>query len=183
MKKFYGRYTNQAPKALKGSSKIFCQVTDSDDWRAKVYVSNGAFLWQMSEAEYAAAVQPVTCCEPGNWAIDANGKIEYHGIDLPRLLTDAHKAAGYEDPLKRSPLSWQPKKDVLAGWYSAARDFACFYNVQLTAALASDTFRTTGDRAPVVAYCGDEPYALVLPFRASKPAAAAVRAYFAALED
>lgn len=182
MTKFYGRYTNQAPKALKGSTKIFCQVAGPDDGLGNIYVSNGAFLWRMTPPEYAAAVQPVTCREPGNWVIDANGKSEYHGADLAKILTDAHKAAEHEDPLKRSPLSWQPKKNVLTCWYSAAHDFACLYNAAYTAALCADTFRTTGDRAPAVAYYGDEPYAMVLPVKSEKPVSAAVRAYFAALE-
>lgn len=183
MKKFYGRYTNQAPKALKGSANIFCQVAGPDDGDGNIYVSNGAFLWRMTPPEYAAAVQPVTCCEPGNWLINANGKSEYRRLDLAKILADAHKAAAYEEPLKRSPLTVQPKKDVLNCWYSAAHDFACLYNALYNSALCTDTFRTTGDRAPAVAYYGDEPYALVMPVKSEKPVSAAVRAYFAALED
>lgn len=77
----------------------------------------------------------------------------------------------------------RPKKDVLNCWYSAAHDFACLYNALYNSALCTDTFRTTGDRAPAVAYYGDEPYALVMPVSLGKPVCAAVRAYFAALED
>ena len=37
MKKYMGNYTNEAAKALKGSERIICRVTDD----GAIYVTNG----------------------------------------------------------------------------------------------------------------------------------------------
>lgn len=59
MKKYMGIYTNEAAKALKGSERIICRVTDD----GAIYVTNGFIAYKMNPPEYAAIVQPVTCCE------------------------------------------------------------------------------------------------------------------------
>lgn len=63
MKKYMGNYTNEAAKALKGSERIICRVTDD----GAIYVTNGFIAYKMNPPEYAAIVQPVTCCEAGNY--------------------------------------------------------------------------------------------------------------------
>lgn len=62
MKKYMGNYTNEAAKALKGSERIICRVADD----GAIYVTNGYTAYKMDPLEYAAVVQPVTCCEAGN---------------------------------------------------------------------------------------------------------------------
>ena len=61
MKKYMGNYTNEAAKALKGSERIICRVTDD----GAIYVTNGFIAYKMTPPEYASIVQPVTCCEAG----------------------------------------------------------------------------------------------------------------------
>lgn len=61
MKKFTGRYTTNTAKALKGSERILCQVSED----GTIYICNGFLLCTMNAPEYAATVQPLTCCEPG----------------------------------------------------------------------------------------------------------------------
>lgn len=63
MKKFTGRYTTNTAKALKGSERILCQVSED----GTIYICNGFLLCTMNAPEYAATVQPLTCCEPGAW--------------------------------------------------------------------------------------------------------------------
>lgn len=60
MKKFTGRYTTNTAKALKGSERILCQVSED----GTIYICNGFLLCTMNAPEYAATVQPLTCCEP-----------------------------------------------------------------------------------------------------------------------
>ena len=67
MKKYMGNYTNEAAKALKGSERIICRVTDD----GAIYVTNGFIAYKMNPPEYAAIVQPVTCCEAGNYTMPA----------------------------------------------------------------------------------------------------------------
>lgn len=69
MKKYMGNYTNEAAKALKGSERIICRVTDD----GAIYVTNGFIAYKMNPPEYAAIVQPVTCCEAGNYTMQ-NGE-------------------------------------------------------------------------------------------------------------
>lgn len=72
MKKFTGRYTTNTVKALKGSERILCQVSED----GTIYICNGFLLCAMNAPEYAATVQPLTCCEPGAWTFDKDGKHE-----------------------------------------------------------------------------------------------------------
>lgn len=51
--KFTGRYTAATAKALKGSPRLVCQVTED----GTIYVCNGFLLCTMNPPEYAPAVQ------------------------------------------------------------------------------------------------------------------------------
>ena len=51
--KFTGRYTAATAKALKGSPRLVCQVTED----GTIYVCNGFLLCTMNPPEYAATVQ------------------------------------------------------------------------------------------------------------------------------
>lgn len=44
MKKYMGNYTNEAAKALKGSERIICRVTDD----GAIYVTNGFIAYKMN---------------------------------------------------------------------------------------------------------------------------------------
>lgn len=91
MKKFTGRYTTNTAKALKGSERILCQVSED----GTIYVCNGFLLCTMNAPEYAATVQPLTCCEPGAWTFDKDGKHEdeAHKLDLVKLFADTVRTA------------------------------------------------------------------------------------------
>ena len=77
MKKYMGNYTNEAAKALKGSERIICRVTDD----GAIYVTNGFIAYKMNPPEYAAIVQPVTCCEAGNYTMQNGEKAADNGFD------------------------------------------------------------------------------------------------------
>ena len=106
--KFTGRYTAATAKALKGSPRLVCQVSED----GTIYVCNGFLLCTMNAPEYAATVQGFTCCEPGNWTLDKDGKHEddAHKLDLVRLYADTLKANADAQPLQRSPLTVQTPK-------------------------------------------------------------------------
>lgn len=61
MKKFTGRYTTNTAKALKGSERILCQVSED----GTIYICNGFLLCTMNAPEYAATVQPLSCWRAG----------------------------------------------------------------------------------------------------------------------
>ena len=131
--KFTGRYTAATAKALKGSPRLVCQVTED----GTIYVCNGFLLCTMNPPEYAATVQGFTCCEPGNWTIDKDGKREddAHKLDLVRLYADTLKANADAQPLQRSPLTVQTPKAAAVCYYNAAADFAAIYDTKFIAAL------------------------------------------------
>ena len=131
--KFTGRYTAATAKALKGSPRLVCQVTED----GTIYVCNGFLLCTMNPPEYAATVQGFTCCEPGNWTIDKDGKHEddAHKLDLVRLYADTLKTNADAQPLQRSPLTVQTPKAAAVCYYNAAADFAAIYDTKFIAAL------------------------------------------------
>lgn len=100
MKKFTGRYTTNTAKALKGSERILCQVSED----GTIYICNGFLLCTMNAPEYAATVQPLTCCEPGAWTFDKDGKHEdeAHKLDLVKLFADTVRDTADAAPLAQA---------------------------------------------------------------------------------
>ena len=174
--KFTGRYTAATAKALKGSPRLVCQVTED----GTIYVCNGFLLCTMNPPEYAATVQGFTCCEPGNWTIDKDGKHEddAHKLDLVRLYADTLN-------LQRSPLTVQTPKAAAVCYYNAAADFAAIYDTKFIAALhPAAQLRAASAISAAVAYCDSEPFAVVMPIKAEPETVRAVRAFFTeAAED
>ena len=174
--KFTGRYT-AAAKALKGSPRLVCQVTED----GTIYVCNGFLLCTMNPPEYAATVQGFTCCEPGNWTLDKDGKHEddAHKLDLVRLYADTLKTNADAQPLQRSPLTVQTPKAAAVCYYNAAADFAAIYDTKFIAALhPAAQLRAASATSAAVAYVNDEPFAVVMPIKAEPETVRAVRAFF-----
>lgn len=175
--KFTGRYTAATAKALKGSPRLVCQVTED----GTIYVCNGFLLCTMNPPEYAATVQGFTCCEPGNWTIDKDGKHEddAHKLDLVRLYADTLKTNADAQPLQRSPLTVQTPKAAAVCYYNAAADFAAIYDTKFIAALhPAAQLRAASAISAAVAYCDNEPFAVVMPIKAEPKTVRAVRAFF-----
>ena len=100
MKKFTGSFTPDASKALKGSQRLICR-TDKD---GVAYVTNGCTAYKMFPHEYAAVVQPVTCCEAGNYSIQYGEKRDEVNFDLEKTFHDSVKAADDSGDMARCPL-------------------------------------------------------------------------------
>lgn len=181
--KFTGRYTAATAKALKGSPRLVCQVTED----GTIYVCNGFLLCTMNPPEYAATVQGFTCCEPGNWTIDKDGKHEddAHKLDLVRLYADTLKTNADAQPLQRSLLTVQTPKAAAVCYYNAVADFAAIYDTKFIAALhPAAQLRAASAISAAVAYCDNEPFAVVMPIKAEPETVHAVRAFFTeAAED
>ena len=183
MKKFTGRYTTNTAKALKGSERILCQVSED----GTIYICNGFLLCTMNAPEYAATVQPLTCCEPGAWTFDKDGKHEdeAHKLDLVKLFADTVRDTADAAPLARAPFTVQAKKAPAACYYNADADFAAIYDTKCIDALhPAAQLRTTSAISAALAYINDEPFAVVMPIRAEPNAARAIKAFFTeAAED
>lgn len=54
MKKYMGNYTNEAAKALKGSERIICRVTDD----GAIYVTNGFIAYKMTPRSMPPSSSP-----------------------------------------------------------------------------------------------------------------------------
>ena len=177
MKKFTGRYTANTAKALKGSERILCQVSED----GTIYICNGFLLCTMNAPEYAATVQPLTCCEPGAWTFDKDGKHEdeAHKLDLVKLFADTVRDTADAAPLARAPFTVQAKKAPAACYYNADADFAAIYDTKFIDALhPAAQLRTTSAISAALAYINDEPFAVVMSIRAEPNAARAIRAFF-----
>ena len=129
MKKFTGRYTTNTAKALKGSERILCQVSED----GTIYICNGFLLCTMNAPEYAATVQPLTCCEPGAWTFDKDGKHEdeAHKLDLVKLFADTVRDTAEQIAARRAAVTIT----VDEGSEDSAENI-------FSAMLAADTFHT-----------------------------------------
>ena len=155
MKKFTGRYTTNTAKALKGSERILCQVSED----GTIYICNGFLLCTMNAPEYAATVQPLTCCEPGAWTFDKDGKHEdeAHKLDLVKLFADTVRDTADAAPLARAPFTVQAKKAPAACYYNADADFAAIYDTKFIDALhPAAQLRTTSAISAALAYINDD---------------------------
>jgi len=179
MKKFTGNYSSDAGKALKNAGgRLFCRI-DED---GMIYTCTGYFVYRMRPDEYAATVQPVTKCDPGNWIIENGEKREAGPADFDVIETfrDTVNACTGE-ALNRCPADFTVDKGgTLSSYYSPA-GFAAFYNQLYTAPLYSGlTIRANSAISPAVFYDGEEAVAMVLPVKAKPDAARAVKAFFTA---
>ena len=176
MKKFTGSFTPDASKALKGSQRLICR-TDKD---GVAYVTNGFTAYKMFPHEYAAIVQPVTCCEAGNYSIQNGEKRDEVDFNLEKTFLDSVKAANDTGDMARCPLVLTlDKKRTTAAYYNAEKDFVALYDTRYISALSSGfTLRAPGPTAPAVAYNDNDPFALILPIRPDENTTRAVKAYF-----
>lgn len=178
MKKYTGRYTTKTRAALK-KYPIYCQVSGEDNVDGNIYVCNGFFIWRMNRLEYGAVVQPVTCCEPGNWIIDSNGKRD-DVRNLAKLFADNVAALADAEPMQCAPLEFQFSVKENAGcYYSSKGDFVAFYNVKYLEPLAVPELRALRATSAAAAYWDGEPYAVIMPIRETGKAVDAIKAYFA----
>lgn len=176
MKKFTGSFTPDASKALKGSQRLICR-TDKD---GVAYVTNGFTAYKMFPHEYAAIVQPVTCCEAGNYSIQNGEKRDEVDFNLEKTFLDSVKAANDTGDMARCPLVLTlDKKRTAAAYYNAEKDFVALYDTRYISALSSGfTLRAPVPTAPAVAYNDNDPFALILPIRPDENTTRAVKAYF-----
>lgn len=177
MKKFTGNFTTDASKALKNSERLVC-CTDED---GMIYVTNGMIAYRMNPPEYSAIVQPVTCCEAGNWSMRNGEKTGEQPFDLVKTFRDAVKETETAPALERCPLTLatQKKGVTAATYYNAAQDFTALYNTLYVSALYPGfTLRSSKAYGPAVAYRDNEPFALVLPIKSDDNTNRAVKAYF-----
>ena len=173
--KVMGNYTPDAAKALKNSDKIICRTADD----GTIYVCTGFILYKMTGEEYAAAAQPVTCCEPGNWTITNGEKQDGTTFDAAKIFADAVKAAENAGTLTRCPLDLDTEKFLAWSYHNSNKDFAAFYNCKYISALhPGATFRAAGPTSGAVAYMDGEPFAMVLPIKPEDKASRAIKAYF-----
>lgn len=177
--KYCGIYTNGVAKSLKGSEKIICRVYDDGN---TIFVCNGYVAYKMTPDDYAAAVQPVTHCDPGDWSIFKDGRREPSDLDIQKIFNDGAKAVQDAEPMKHCPLDLEPvKKGAVSQmcFYNENKDFSAFYNAVYLSSFTGCTLRAASASSPAIAYWNDEPAALVMPIRPNPAAARAVKAYFA----
>ena len=178
MKKYTGRYTTKTRAALK-KYPIYCQISGEDSVEGNIYVCNGFFIWRMNRLEYGAVVQPVTCCDPGNWVIDSNGKRDDDTRNIAKLFADNVAALADAATMQCAPLEFQFGAKENAGcYYSREGDFVAFYNVKYLEPLAVAELRALRPNSAAAAYWDGEAYAVIMPIRETGKAVDAIKAYF-----
>lgn len=172
--KYTGNYTSEASKIIKRSERLECQTTED----GTCYICNGFFLFKMNPMEYASIVQPVVCCDAGNWSINQNGRQERRA-DLLQIWTDSVKSAEGAATMEACPMVFKNGKAEIVGYYSAAGGFAATYNAAFMGAIRTGaTFRAKSALSGAVAYDDAEPFALVLPIKPVPKICRAVKSYF-----
>ena len=179
-KNYYGSFNpSAAAKALKMADRYFCQVTED----GTIYAGSGHVLFKLTPHDYAAIVQPVACCEAGNWTIDRNGKTESN-IDAARIFSKAVKAAQNAADMQSCPLviNCEGGKNA-AAYYNTEADFVALYNTAYLTAFPGAAIRTSSACSPAIMYNDGEAVGLVMPIRAEPKAVRAVKAYFTEADD
>ena len=179
MTKYYGFYTKNAGKSIKGNRIIY-----NVDENKNVFVCNGNVLFKMTNYDYNTMIRPVTMCDPGNWIIDEHGKNElvpgqYNLPDLLEKNIAAFKAAD-NTILQRCPAVWDAgRKTKAVGFYNADNDFCVFAN-DLFVSFFDPVVKLhgTGAFAPIVAVAGDEIIGIVMPIKTEANKHKAIKAYF-----
>lgn len=175
-RKFYGSFTPDAAKVLKKADRICCRVDDD----GTVYVTDGCIAYKMAPAEYAAIVQPVVCCEAGNWYIQGGEKRDNNGFDVIGIFRQSVEATANLSPMEQCPLTLTAGKDkTAAAYYNAESDFVALYNTRYTAALCPGfSLRAANGKSAAVAYSSNDPFAIILPIKCDDKTKRAVKAYF-----
>jgi hypothetical protein len=182
MKKYYGSYTTEAAKALKGYNRLVCQIAED----GTIYICNGYLIFSLTGDEYDAVARPVAQCDAGNWTMDKDGKHDGADVDLHKLFSDAVQAVKDAAPLRRSALLVDAGKGHVAACYysygqSYDQAFAQFIDRRYTAALADHAvLRSVGSVSAAVAFADDLPFAMILPIKPDPKNVRAVEAYFGA---
>lgn len=179
-RKIYGNFTPDAAKALKNSDRITCRIAPSGD----IYVATNYAGFKMCAPEYAAVVQPVTCCEAGNWTYINGTKREDGPIDendaILKFFADAADNAAEAEPLERCPLQYTvPKVGTVAAYYSGSKDFVALFNTKFTGAFAPGAvLRTPATLRPAAVYSDGAMVGLIMPVRSDEKIDRSVKAYF-----
>lgn len=182
--KNYGRYTATAAKVLKESDRIICNIAPD----GTIVIVNGNVLFTMTGAEYAAIVQPVTCCEAGNWEITKTGRHDTT-MNFLKVWADTVEAVNGSGVLDFAPIVRICDKTEIVGAWDAPKESVYLYNRRYIGAIdAAAAFRARDAVSPVVAFSGDQPFAMVLPISSKKSLGGlnmvrAVRAWYTAPEE
>lgn len=178
MAKFTGNYTTAAVKALKSADRLVCQVV-GDGPDAAIYLCSGYWVFKMNRPEYESLARPVSCCDPGNWSVDAQGR-KNSDMDIEKIFSQNAEAA--KDPSAAAqpcPIIYRKNKAEMLGFYNAVKDISCVFNRLYMEAIAPGSSYHVSDRlSPIVASNADEPFAMVLPIKPSAEIIRSIRAWF-----
>lgn len=182
-KKYTGNYATAATaKVFRQSERILCQTTED----GAIYVANGFLVFKMTPEEYAQIIQPVTCCEAGNWMIQDGEKKPSTSDICTRFFTASLEAVTEKDDLAGAPLKFHNPggKTEFSPMYSKPGDFVAFYNAAYLSCIAPDFLfcRGRSPRDPAIFYAdGGQAFAAILPcIRQDRNMERAARAYFVA---
>lgn len=173
MAKQTGNYTSEASKVLKRSSRLECQVTED----GTIYICNGFLIYKMTPMEYSALVQPVVCCDAGNWHIDSSGKCD-RTVDVLDIFRSTIEAAKDAATLQACPMVFTTDQKVeITGCFGGS--FSAMYNRSFLGAISpAANLKAVSATAAAIAYSDGEPFAMVLPIKPNPAICRAVTAYF-----
>lgn len=159
-------FTPALTKALKSHrSMIHCQTSGE-----YVYITNGFFLVKLRPIEYDEFVRPVTQRDPGAWVLDESGQpMEREPMDAARILADYESQDLH--PMHPAPFLFRPddkKLPALSAFHTSAGNFVAFFDYGYSSVVFKEkvtSFRGRSATAPMLAYTGEGPVAMLLPIR------------------
>ena len=173
-KTYTGNYTKDAAKVIRQSDRLECQVTED----GTIYICNGYLIFKMDPMEYASLVQPVTCCEAGNWRIDGAGK-KPGTMDVEKIFGQNVTAAESAATMELCPMVFQADKKDIIGFYSSSADFTAIYDKSyIFSVQRGSQWKSNGKLSAAVAFASGQAFALVLPIKPRPNISRAVRAYY-----
>ena len=175
--KYYGYFTKQAAKAIKGD-RIMCRTYDDGH---TIYLCNGYVLYKCSPADYDAIFRAALGRDPGDWSynkgIDAVSPCDW---DAAGMMEKSAQAATHK--MERVALEFQTGGKPAAATIAEDRSFTALFNPAFLDAVENcDLFSAGKAGAAIYAREGD-PVALIMPVKINEAQDRTIRAFVDAPE-
>lgn len=170
--KYYGYFTKQAGKALKGD-RIMCRTYDDGK---TIYLCNGYVLYKCSPEDYDAIFRPALGRDPGDWMINNNivGPCDF---DAAGMMEKSAQAATHKMIRIGLEFTFDGTKKTAAATIAEDRNFTALFNPAFLETVTDCDLYGAGKAAPAVYTREGAPVALILPVRISDSQDRTIRAY------
>ena len=175
--KYYGYFTKQAARAIKGD-RIMCRVYDDGN---TIYLCNGYVLYKCTPVDYDAIFRPALGRDPGDWSynkgIDAVSPCDWDAAGM--MEKSAHDAT---HKMERVALEFVSGGKPAAAAIAEDRTFTALYNPAFLEAVENCDLYSAGKASAAIYSREGDPVALIMPVKINEAQDRTIRAFVDAPE-